>query len=332
MHLHCVVELCNPAWTNGEMAMNEPPTLSELTALATVFRLRSFRKAADELEISPSTLSHIIRDLETRLGARFFNRTTRSVSPTEAGERLVARVSPLLLELDTALREVNEAKDQPRGLLRLTASDTVAMMLVEAVIPAFLDQYPEMSVDLVAEAAFVDIVAEGFDAGFRLGEAVPLDMIAIHVGGPSRMLAVASPSYLHDREIPVTPDDLARHNCIRSRTPAGRNYRWEFERDGHPHSIEVQGSLTLNRTEHMLKAALSGMGIAFVPEIMAAPYLGSGLLRALLEEWCPPYPGIYLYYPGRRLLPPGLRAFIDVLKASDLGRKGKRQLADDAGV
>lgn len=312
------------------MAMNERPTLLELTALASVYRLRSFRKAADELEISPSTLSHIIRDLETRLGARLFNRTTRSVSPTEAGERLVARVSPLLLELDTALKEVSEAKDEPQGLLRLTASDTVAMMLVETVLPVFLDKYPKIAVELVAEAAFVDLVAEGFDAGFRLGEAVPRDMIAIHVGGPSRMLAVASPAYLHDKEIPQTPDDLARLNCIRSRTPAGRNYRWEFERDGHPHFVEPRGPLTLNRTEHMLGAALSGMGIAFVPEIMAAPYLGSGLLRSLLEEWCPPYPGIYLYYPGRRLLPPGLRAFIDVLKASDLGRRGARQIA--AGV
>ena len=301
--------------------MNERPTLSELTALATVYKLRSFRKAADELEISPSTLSHIIRDLETRLGARLFNRTTRSVSPTESGERLVTRVSPLLLELDTALREVNDAKDLPRGVLRLTASDTVAMMLVETVIPRFLQKYPEMSVDLVAEAAFVDIVAEGFDAGFRLGEAVPLDMIAIHVGGPSRMLVVASPAYLHGRETPATPDDLTLHNCIRSRTPAGRNYRWEFELAGRPHSVEVQGTLTLNRTEHMLKAALSGMGIAFVPEIMAAPYLSSGQLSSLLEEWCPPYPGIYLYYPGRRLLPPGLKAFIDVLKVSGLSKR-----------
>ncbi|MBB6163696.1 DNA-binding transcriptional LysR family regulator [Rhizobium wenxiniae] len=301
--------------------MNERPTLSELTALATVYKLRSFRKAADELEISPSTLSHIIRDLETRLGARLFNRTTRSVSPTESGERLVTRVSPLLLELDTALREVNDSKDLPRGVLRLTASDTVAMMLVETVIPHFLQKYPEMSVDLVAEAAFVDIVAEGFDAGFRLGEAVPLDMIAIHVGGPSRMLVVASPAYLHGREIPATPDDLALHNCIRSRTPAGRNYRWEFELAGRPHPVEVQGTLTLNRTEHMLKAALSGMGIAFVPEIMAAPYLSSGQLSSLLEEWCPPYPGIYLYYPGRRLLPPGLKAFIDVLKVSGLSKR-----------
>lgn len=301
--------------------MNERPTLLELTALATVYRLRNFRKAADELEVSPSTLSHIIRDLETRLGARLFNRTTRSVSPTESGERLVTRVGPLLSELDSALREVSDAKDQPRGVLRLTASDTVAMMLVESVIPVFLQSYPEMSVDLVAEAAFVDIVAEGFDAGFRLGEAVPLDMIAIHVGGPSRMLAVASPAYLLDRELPVVPDDLARHNCIRSRTPAGRSYRWEFERDGHTHTVEVGGQLTLNRTEHMLKAALSGMGIAFVPEIMATPYLGSGQLRTILEEWCPPYPGIYLYYPGRRLLPPGLRAFIEILKASDLHRR-----------
>lgn len=300
--------------------MKERPTLSELKALSAVCSLRSFRKAADELEISASTLSHMIRDLETRLGTRLLNRTTRSVAPTAAGERLVGRIAPLLDELDMAVTEVTQSQDRPSGILRLTASDTVASLLLDDVIPAFLGRFPDMAVDLVAKAEFVDIVADGFDAGFRLGEDVPLDMIAIHVGGPSRMLPVASPSYFAGRLFPLVPEDLLGHHCIRSRSPVGRAYKWEFERDGTSTSIDVKGHLTLNRTEHMLSAALSGMGIAFVPEMIAAQHLASGKLLSLLEDWCPSYPGIYLYYPGRRLVPSGLRAFIDVLKASPLVR------------
>lgn len=300
--------------------MKERPTLSELKALTAVCSLRSFRKAADELEVSASTLSHMIRDLETRLGTRLLNRTTRSVAPTDAGERLVGRVAPLLDELDVALVEVTQSKDRPSGIIRLTASDTVASLLLDDVIPAYLARFPDMAVDMVAKAEFVDIVADGFDAGFRLGEDVPLDMIAIHVGGPSRMLPVASPSYIAGGPLPRVPEDLLGHRCIRSRSPAGRAYKWEFERNGLSTSIDVKGQLTLNRTEHMLSAAVSGMGIAFVPEMIAAQHLASGTLLSLLEDWCPSYPGIYLYYPGRRLVPAGLRAFIDVLKASPLAR------------
>jgi DNA-binding transcriptional LysR family regulator len=165
----------------------------------------------------------------------------------------VTRLIPILLELEDALAEVDAARERPSGLLRLTASETVSMLLVQTVIPAFLKQYPDMVVDLVAQAAFVDIVAEGFDAGFRLGEALPLDMVAVRFGGPSRMLAVASPAYLEGREPPRTPDDLAQHLCIRSRTPDGRPYRWEFEHAGHAIAIEVPGILTLNRTELMME-------------------------------------------------------------------------------
>jgi DNA-binding transcriptional LysR family regulator len=185
---------------------------------------------------------------------------------------------------------------------------------MQAVIPAFLERYPEMSVDLVAQPAFVDIVAEGYDAGFRLGEAVPLDMVAVRFGPPSRMLAVAAPSYLEGRERPQTPDDLSRHICIRSRTPNGRPYKWEFERHGHAIAMEVPGPLILNRTELMLQAALRGLGVAFVPQRLAEPHLKDGSLCALLEEWCPAYPGLFLYYPGHRQVPAGLRAFIDVMK------------------
>ncbi len=296
--------------------MNAQPSLTELRALAAIARLRSFRRAADELDMAASTISHMMTSLEARIGTRLLNRTTRSVLPTAAGERLVSRLRPILEDLDSALVEIDAARDQPRGALRLTASETVATLLVQNVIPTFLERYPEMSVDLVAQPAFVDIVAEGFDAGFRLGEAVPLDMIAVHIGGPSRMLPVAAPSYLVARERPRTPDDLAKHVCIRSRTPNGRPYRWEFERHGHAITLDVGGPLILNRTELMVEAALRGLGIAFVPQRLAMPHLETGALCSLLDEWCPEYPGVFLYYPGRRQVPAGLRAFIDMLKST----------------
>ncbi|MFG1412739.1 LysR family transcriptional regulator [Xanthobacter sp. VTT E-85241] len=299
--------------------MNNQPTLVELRALAAIARHRSFRKAADELDMASSTISHMLTGLEARVGSRLLNRTTRSVSPTQAGERLVARLLPILSELDTALAEVDATREQPNGLLRLTASETVSMLLMQTIIPRFLGRYPEMTVDLVAEAALVDIVAEGYDAGFRLGEAVPRDMVAVRFGGPSRMLAVASPAYLAGREAPLTPDNLARHQCVRSRTPNGRPYKWEFEQRGHALNLDVTGPLTLNRTELMVEAALKGLGIAFVPEPLAGPYINAGALKAVLQDWCPTYPGLYLYYPGHRQVPAGLRAFIDVLKATPIG-------------
>ncbi|WDZ95773.1 LysR family transcriptional regulator [Herbaspirillum sp. WKF16] len=299
--------------------MNEP-SLSELKALACIATHRSFRKAADELELAPSTLSHMMRGLEDRMGTRLLNRTTRSVSPTQAGERLVAKIRPILQDLERVLAEVDASRDRPSGLLRLTASETVSMLLIQEVIPTFLTQYPEMEVDLVAEPALVDIVAEGYDAGFRLGENVARDMVAVRFGGTSRMIPVASPSYLKGRIAPTTPDDLAGHICIRSRTPNGRPYKWEFSRNGESMALEVPGHIMLNRTELMLEAALQGLGIAFVPERIARAHLDTGVLLPLLRDWCPSYPGLFLYYPGHRQVPAGLRAFIEVLKSLDSTR------------
>lgn len=294
--------------------MNEQPTLTELRALSAIAKHRSFRRAADELSMAPSTISHMVTGLEARLGIRLLNRTTRSVSTTIAGDRLVKRLVPILQELESAFAEVDAARERPSGTLRFTASETVSLLLLKAAIPAFLARYPDVSVDLVAQPAFVDIVADGFDAGFRLGEAVPLDMVAVRIGGPSRMLAVATPAYLDAHQHPKTPDDLANHQCIRSRTAAGRPYKWEFEQHGQAVSIDVPGTLTLNRTELMLEAALQGLGIAFVPERLAAPHFSTGALAPVLEDWCLPYPGLFLYYPGHRHVPPSLRAFIDILK------------------
>ncbi|WP_186091933.1 LysR family transcriptional regulator [Burkholderia gladioli] len=300
--------------------MNERVTLVELRALAAVSSQRSFRKAAEALELAPSTLSHMMRELEERLGTRLLNRTTRSVSPTQAGERLVAQLAPILAGLDEALAELSASREAPGGRLRLTASETVSMLLVRHVMPVFIERYPEVEVDLVAEPAFVDIVAEGYDAGFRLGDDVPRDMVAIRFGSPSRMLPVASPAYLKGRRAPRTPDELREHRCIRARTPAGRPYRWEFERHGEAISLDVQGALTLNRTELMIEAALKGLGIAMVPEKLALPHLRNKSLRALLADWCPVYPGLFLYYPGHRQVPAALRAFIEVLKEFDATR------------
>lgn len=264
--------------------------------------------------MAPSTLSHMMTGLEACLCTRLLNRTTRNVSTTQAGAHLVARLRPILRDLDGVLVEIDAARDRPRGILRITASETVSMLMVQTVVPVFLARYPEMEVDLVAQPAFVDIVAEGYDAGLRLGESIPQDMVAVRFGGPSRMLPVASPSYLEGRERPQTPDDLTRHRCIRSRTPTGRPYRWEFERHGDAMAVDVTGPLMLNRTELMAEAAMRGLGIAFVPERIAKPYLRENLLCALLEEWCPTYPGMFLYYPGHRHVPVGLRTFIEVLK------------------
>ncbi len=294
--------------------MNEKPSLGDLTALAAITAHRSFRKAADELGLKPSTLSHMMRVLEQNLGVRLLNRTTRSVSPTEAGARLVSRLQPVLRDLDAALQEIDDFRGRPSGTLRINSSEPAARKLMEKVVPTFLARHPEMALDLVTEGRLVDIVAERFDAGIRLGEAVPRDMIAVRVGGETRFVAVASRAYLKKRPLPRTPDDLKDHSCIRLRLPSGKLYRWEFEKHGQELEIDVPGALTLDNVGLMIEAAIDGLGIAYVPIHSAQRHLDGGRLVAVLDDWCPPIPGVFLYYPGHRLVPPGLRAFIDVLK------------------
>lgn len=294
--------------------MNTRPTLDDLRALSTIVAQRSFRKAADELGLSPSTLSHMMRALEERMGVRLLNRTTRSVSPTEAGEHLMERLRPVLRDLDLAMGEVDGYRDRPRGTLRLNVSEPAARLLMKEVVPAFLQRHPEMSLDLVTEGRLVDIVAAGFDAGVRLGEAVPQDMVAVRFGGQLRFVAVAAPAYLAEHPAPRTPDDLAMHECIRARLPSGKLYRWEFEQHGQELSIEVPGALILDHIELMTEAAARGMGIAYVPVTSARPYLDGGELVTVLDDWCPWIPGLFLYYPGHRYVPSGLKAFIDILR------------------
>jgi DNA-binding transcriptional LysR family regulator len=294
--------------------MNDRPGLHDLAAFRAIVAHRSFRRAADELGLSPSTLSHMMRALETRLGVRLLHRTTRSVAPTQAGEQLAAQLTPILHDLDGALAGVTMFAGQLSGRLRINASEPAARLLLRSVVPAFLRRYPEMSLDLVTEGRLVDIVAEGFDAGVRLGEAVPQDMIAVRFGGSLRFVVVAAPSYLADHTAPQTPDDLRLHACIRVRLPSGKPYRWEFEQHGQKLTVDVPGPLTLDNPELMLEAASAGLGLAFVSDRSALPFIERGALVTLLNDWCPPIPGLFLYYPGRRHVPPGLRAFMDVLR------------------
>jgi DNA-binding transcriptional LysR family regulator len=290
------------------------PTLNDLKAFAAVATHRSFRKAADELGLSPSSLSHVVRTLERNLGVRLLNRTTRSVAATDAGQRLVLRLGPTLRDLEEALDEVASFGRIPTGTLRINASETAARLLLRSAVPIFLSRYPGMSLDLVTEGRLVDIVAEGFDAGVRLGEALAQDMIAVSFGGDVRFVVVASAGYLDRHQAPRVPDDLKVHRCIRNRLPSGKLYRWEFEKHGQEVTVDVPGALTLDRIELMTEAAADGLGIAYVPQRSAKPYLDDGRLIAVLSDWCPAIPGLYLYYPGRRHVPAGLRAFIEVLR------------------
>ncbi|MGC3971149.1 MAG: LysR family transcriptional regulator [Pirellulales bacterium] len=297
--------------------MNDRPTLVELTAFAAIARHGSFRAAADELGLSPSTLSHMMRALEERLDLRLFNRTTRSVAPTEAGTRLLRGIGPVLTGLDEALAELRDLHDRPSGTVRINATTRGAEILMQRAVPAFAALHPAVQLDLVTEGRWADIVAEGFDAGVRLLEAVPQDMIAVPFGGDERFVVVATPAYLAARGTPTAPADLMHHACIRFRLSSGRTYRWEFERRGEEQKMEVPGTLVLDDMRLVVGAVRAGLGIGFVHIDLVRDALESGALNLLLDEWTPPFPGYCLYYPSRRLLPSGLRAFIDVLRDTE---------------
>lgn len=290
------------------------PTLNDLTAFAAVAGHRSFKRAADQLGFAPSSLSHTMRALEKNLAVRLLNRTTRSVSLTEAGERLLARLTPALRDVELALAEVESFRSTPSGTVRINAPETAAQMLLTHVVPVIQARYPDLGIDLVVEGRLVDIVASSFDAGVRLGESVPQDMVGVRFGGNTQFLAVAAPAYLKRAGIPAVPDDLHRHACIRHRMPSGKVYQWEFARHGQEVSIDVPGLLTLNQISLMVEAAVATHGIAYVPESAVRPYLRSGRLVAVLKDWSPTIPGLFLYYPGHRQVPPGLQAFINTVR------------------
>ncbi|KYO50920.1 LysR family transcriptional regulator (plasmid) [Tistrella mobilis] len=293
------------------------PSLNDLAAFAAVAGHHSFRKAADAMGVSRSALSHTITGLERKLGIRLLNRTTRSVSLTPAGAQLLERLDPVLQDLDQALDALSDARGAPRGVLRINANKSGAELLLNQVVPRFLDLHPEVELDLVSEGRLIDIVEHGFDAGVRLFEAVPRDMVAVKFGGDIRFIAVAAPSYLQTCEPPQTPDDLQAHACIRQRLPSGKRYRWEFSRHGAEVTIDVPGTLTLDDNDLLVQAAAAGHGIAYVPEPVARARLASGQLVTVLDPWCPRIPGLALYYPRNRHMPATLRAFIDVMKSTD---------------
>ncbi|UHM92794.1 LysR family transcriptional regulator [Rahnella victoriana] len=294
------------------------PTLAELRAFMAVAEHRSFRRAADLLGITRSSLSHIMRGLEDRLGARLLHRTTRSVSLTDTGERLLKRIDPLMSGLDAALEDVAGEQGRLTGELRINGSEGAIRLLLREIVPQFMARYPGITLDLVAEGKLVDIVGEGFDAGIRLGEAVPRDMIAVRLSPDMRFLAVASPDYLAAHPAPETPDDLARHQCLRQRLPSGKRYRWEFQKRAEEVAMDVPmdvpGSLTLDNTQLMVEAAQNGLGIAYVPEDYAQVALKEGRLKTVLDDWCPPIPGLFLYFSGNRHVPASLRALIDLVR------------------
>lgn len=288
--------------------------LIELNAVVAVAAHRSFRKAAAELGVSASALSHAVASLEKRMGVRLFNRTTRSVTPSEAGEQFLARVSPALSEISEAMTDVNEFRDKPVGTLRLNASEGAARMVLEPLILAFLQRYPDMRVDIVTEGRLVDVVAEGFDAGIRQAKFVPLDMVAVICSPPIRYVVVGAPAYFLQHDEPHHPNELKNHRCIRNRLPGGAHYRWDFKRGKEVISIEPSGPLTLDNYNLRIAAALHGSGLTWVNEWAVAGYLESGQLRAVLQPWSACSPGLRLYYPGHRNVPAGMRAFLALVR------------------
>jgi DNA-binding transcriptional LysR family regulator len=290
------------------------PSLTDLNAFIAIAAHRNFRRAANMLGVSHSALSHAMRALESTLETRLLNRTTRSVSLTQDGERLLTRLVPVLSDLNAVLSDVTAASGHPTGVVRINASEGAIRLLLQTVVPRFHLLYPDVELDLVAEGQLVDIVERGFDAGVRFGEALPKDMVAIPLGADMRFLAVASPGYLTRFPAPEIPDDLHRHRCIRQRLPSGKRYRWEFMKHHQKINVDVPGLLTLDNNQLLVQAAADGLGIAYVPELYASTFLKAGRLVAVLEDWCPFIPGLFLYFPNNRHVPPGLRALINVIK------------------
>jgi DNA-binding transcriptional LysR family regulator len=289
--------------------------LNDLLVFRAVASERSFTRAAAKLGVSQSALSHTIRALEERLGLRLLTRTTRSVSPTEAGVRLLHTIGPRFEEIEAELAALSELRDEPAGTIRITATDYAIETILWPKLKKFLRQYSDVHVELITDYGLTDIVAERFDAGVRIGEQVAKDMIAVRIGPDIRTAVVGAPGYFASRAEPRTPQELVGHNCINLRLPTrGGLYAWEFEKDGRELRVHVEGQLVFNGTFQMLNAAVAGFGIAYVPEDVARPHLAKGRLKRVLEDWCPPYAGYHLYYPSRRQATPAFNLLINALR------------------
>jgi DNA-binding transcriptional LysR family regulator len=288
---------------------------SELTAFMAVAKERSFRRAAIRLGLSPSALSHTVRALEERLGARLLNRTTRSVAPTEAGQALFDRLSPAIADMESAVRDVGAFQHQARGVVRINLPRIAARLVVAPMLAEFLRAYPEVQLDLVIDDAITDMVATGFDAGIRSGALVQQDMVAVRVTPDLVMAVVGAPAYMAGRSVPTVPADLREHACITYRwKETGGLYRWRFDGPEGAVEVEVDSAVTVNDTDLLLTAAVQGAGLAFLPESIVALHLERGELVRVLAAWCQPFSGFYLYYPNKPHMPAALRAFIDFVK------------------
>lgn len=288
--------------------------LSHLPVFSAVAQHGNFRAAARELGIAPSAVSHAVSALEARLGVRLLARTTRSVALTEEGAALLERLRPALSEIDLALAQAVEARDRPAGNLRLNVPRTAAELALAPRLGAFVVAYPDIRLEIVNEDRFTDVVDGGFDAGVRLGESLQRDMIAVRIGPQLRGAVVASPSYFEGKALPRHPRDLAGHRCIRFRFSSGVIYRWEFEKGGEDIVMDVDGPLILGEDRGIVQAALDGAGIAFIFEDYVRQPLAEGRLVCALEDWCPPFDGFSIYYPGRKQMRPALRAFVDFFR------------------
>ena len=287
---------------------------NDLLAFVAVARERSFTAAARQIGVSQSALSHRMRALETHLGLRLLTRTTRSVSPTEAGERLLQTLAPRFEDIAAELAALRELREKPAGIVRITTAEHAANTILWPKLSAVLQNYPDLQVEINVDYGFTDIVAQRFDAGVRLGESLEKDMIAVRIGPDLRMVVVATPDYFAKRAAPRTPQDLAAHDCINLRLSRGGLLAWEFERDGHRINVHVQGQWIFNGSTPILRAALAGVGLGYVPEDVAAEHIASGRLRRVLDDWCPTYAGYHLYYASRRQSSRALAVVVDALR------------------
>lgn len=289
--------------------------INELAAFLAVVRERSFTRAAGQMGVTPSALSHTVKALEARLGMRLLARTTRNVAPTEAGARLSDAIGSHFEAIDSEIDAIMALRDKPQGSIRVSCTDSVIETIFRPKLKAFLREYPDVNVELVIDYGFTNIVEQRIDAGVRLGEAVGKDMIAVRIGPDWRFAVVGSPSYFDGNMEPLSPQELAAHACINIRlSSAGGIYAWEFAKDGRQFNVRVDGQLTFNSIMPVLDAALDGHGLAYVPEELAEPHLRSGALRRVLEEWCPYLEGYHLYFPNRRQASPAFSVLVDALR------------------
>ncbi|NKL05458.1 LysR family transcriptional regulator [Rhizobium leguminosarum] len=291
------------------------PVVNDLIAFLAVARAQSFTKAAGKLGVSQSALSHTIRGLEERLGLRLLTRTTRSVSPTEAGERLLVSIGPRLDEIESELAALSALREKPAGTVRINAGEHAADAVLWPALEKLLPDYPDINVEIIVDYGLTDIVAERYDAGVRLGEQVAKDMIAVRIGPDMRMAVVGAPTYFDTRPKPLTPQDLTDHNCINLRLPTyGSVYAWEFEKGGRELRVRVEGQLVFNNIALRLNAVLAGLGLAYMPEDLVEAHLAKGRLVRVLEDWCLPFSGYHLYYPSRRHTSPAFALVVDALR------------------